>query len=75
MLDLYTREKVEEVQGCNYATRDEATRAIVTYIEAFYNCERRHSSIVYLLPQQYERQFYQKQGMNHNNSVKQSTKP
>ena len=36
MLDLYTREKVEEVQGCNYATREEATRAIVTYIEAFY---------------------------------------
>ena len=28
--------KVEEVHGCNYATREEATRAIVTYIEAFY---------------------------------------
>lgn len=40
--------KVEEVHGSNYAAREEATRAIVTYIEAFYNCGRRHSSIDYL---------------------------
>jgi putative transposase len=37
--------KVEEVHGQHYFTREEATRAIVTYLEAFYNCERRHSSI------------------------------
>ena len=66
--------KVEEVHGCNYATREEATRSIVTYIEAFYNCERRHSSIDYLSPRQFEKQFYEKRGMNKNNSVKQSTK-
>ena len=28
--------KVEEVHGHNYATREEATRAIATYIEVFY---------------------------------------
>ena len=66
--------KVEEVHGCNYATREETMRAIVTYIEAFYNCARRHSSIDNLSPRQYERQFYQKQGMHQNNSVKQLTK-
>ena len=37
--------KVEDVHGPNYVTREEATRAIVIYIEAFYNCERGHSSI------------------------------
>lgn len=66
--------KVEEVHGCNYATREEATRSIVTYIEAFYNCERRHSSIEYLSPRQFEKQFYEKRSMNQNKSVKQSTK-
>jgi putative transposase len=66
--------KVEEVHGRNYATREEATRAIVTYIEAFYNCERRHSSIDYLSPRQFEKQFYQQQNLNQIISVKQSTK-
>ena len=65
--------KVEEVHGRNYATREEATRAVVTYVEAFYNCERRHSSINYLSPRQFEKQFYEQQNLNQNNSVKQST--
>ena len=56
--------KVEEVHGCYYATREQATRAIVTYIEAFYNCERRHSSIDYLSPRQFEKHFYQQQNLN-----------
>jgi transposase InsO family protein len=66
--------KVEEVRGRNYATREEATRAIVIYIEAFYNCERRHSSIDYRSPRQFEKQFYDRQNLNQNNSVKQSMK-
>ena len=66
--------KVEEVHGRNYATREEATRAIVTYVEAFYNCERRHSSIDYLSPRQFEKQFYEQQNLNQIISVKQSTK-
>ena len=66
--------KVEEVHGCNYATREEATRAVVTYIEAFYNCERRHSSIDYLSPRQFEKQFYEQQNLNQIISVKQSMK-
>jgi putative transposase len=66
--------KVEEVPGQNYRTREEAARAIVTYVEAFYNCERRHSSIDYLSPRQSEKQFYEQQNLNQNNSVKQSMK-
>ena len=62
--------KVEEVHGRNYATREEATRAIVTYVEAFYNCERRHSSIDYLSPRQFEKQFYEQQNLNQIISVK-----
>jgi putative transposase len=66
--------KVEEVHGAHYATREEATRAIVTYIEAFYNCERRHSPIDYLSPRQFEKQFYEQQNLNQIISVKQSMK-
>ena len=66
--------KVEEVHGCNYSTREKATRAIVTYIEAFYNCERRHSSIDYLSPRQFEKQFYEQQNLNRIIPVKQSMK-
>jgi putative transposase len=65
--------KVEDVHGRNYATREDDTRAIVIYIETFYNCERRRSSIGYLSPRQFEKQFYQQQKLNQNNSVKQST--
>ena len=66
--------KVEEVHGRSYATREEATRAIVTYIETICNCERQHSSIDYLSPRQFEKQFYQQQNLNQTISVKQSTK-
>ena len=66
--------KVEEVHGPNYVTREEATRAIVIYLEAFYNCERGHSSIDYLSPRQFEKQFYELQKLNQIISVKQSTK-
>ena len=65
--------KVGDVHGRNFATREDATHAIVIYIEAFYNCARRHSSIGYLAPRQFEKQFYQQQNLNQNNSVKQST--
>lgn len=65
--------KVEDMHGHNFATREDATRAIVIFIKAFYNCERRHSSIGYLSPRQFEKQFYQQQNLNQNNSVKQST--
>ena len=48
--------KQELVYQKEFATREEARRAIFEYIEVFYNRKRRHSSLGYLSPVQYERQ-------------------
>jgi putative transposase len=37
-----------------YATRDEATQDIFEYIEVFYNRQRRHSTLGYHSPAEYE---------------------
>lgn len=49
--------KVEEVHGANYRTRQEARRAIFDYIHVFYNRKRRHSSLGYMSPYQYEKEY------------------
>jgi transposase InsO family protein len=41
----------------DWPTRDEARTAVFEYIEAWYNRERRHSSLGYLSPVAYERQL------------------
>lgn len=46
--------KVEQVNHDDYRTRAEARAAIFNYIEIFYNRKRRHSSIEYLSPVDYE---------------------
>lgn len=45
-----------ELSG-GYRTREEARRAIFEYIEMFYNRKRRHSSIGYLTPVEFETRF------------------
>ena len=47
--------KKELVHHEDYATRAEATGSIFEYIEAFYNRVRRHSSLEYVAPVEYER--------------------
>lgn len=47
--------KTELVHHEDYATRDEAKASIFEYIEAFYNRVRRHSSLGYVAPAEYER--------------------
>src|SRR5207302_9047356 len=47
--------KQELVHGADFATRAEARAAIVEYIEVFYNSKRRHSSLGYVSPAEYER--------------------
>lgn len=47
--------KTEHVYFCHYRTREEAKRSLFDYIEIYYNRERRHSSIGYLSPDQFER--------------------
>ena len=47
--------KLELVYESDWATRAEARPAIFEYLEAFYNRERRHSSLGYLSPVAFER--------------------
>jgi putative transposase len=47
--------KTELVYQTEFATREEARRAIFEYIEVFYNRERLHSGIEYLTPEQCEK--------------------
>jgi transposase InsO family protein len=46
--------KVELVYHRKYATRAEAMSSIFEYIEVFYNRRRRHSSLGYMSPEEYE---------------------
>ena len=47
--------KKELVHHEDYASRAQARASIVEYIEAFYNPKRRHSSLGYVSPAEYER--------------------
>jgi putative transposase len=50
--------KTELIAGCNYPSREQARRSIFEYIEVFYNRIRRHSSINYQSPVNFENAFY-----------------
>jgi transposase InsO family protein len=47
--------KMELVHEANFTTREQAQAALFEYIEVFYNRKRRHSSLGYLSPVEYER--------------------
>lgn len=51
----FGRMKVELTHGERYATREEAKASIFDYIEVFYNRVRRHSTLEYLTPDEFER--------------------
>jgi putative transposase len=42
-----------------FATRDQARAAIFEYLEVFYNRVRRHSSLGYVSPAEFERTYHQ----------------
>jgi len=48
--------KVELIFGATYFSRTDARRDIVDYIEMFYNSRRRHSTLSYLNPMEFEKQ-------------------
>ncbi len=52
--------KTELVYLSRFHTRAQAREAIFDYIEVFYNRQRRHSTLGYLSPAEFERQFYAK---------------
>jgi len=51
---FFGRLKSEWINHYRYLSRSEATQSIFYYIEIFYNRKRRHSSIDYVTPQEYE---------------------
>ena len=59
MESFFSRLKVELIYAENYRTVEEARAGIFEYIEMFYNRVRRHSSIGYVSPHEYEQQFEQ----------------
>ncbi len=46
--------KAEWLNGQSYQTREQARRDIVSYIEGFYNVTRRHSTLGYRSPREFE---------------------
>src|SRR5437764_7357357 len=55
MESFFASLKKELIHGADFATRAEARAAIFEYIEVFYNTKRRHSSLGYVSPAEYER--------------------
>jgi putative transposase len=51
--------KIERIRGRVYRPRDEARADVFDYIERFYNPKRRHSTLGYLSPVDFEKQAMQ----------------
>ena len=56
--------KTEHVYFENYGTREQAKRSIFEYIEVFYNRKRSHSTLGYLSPFEFEKQWEQQQNFS-----------
>lgn len=54
---LFSRYKAELLEGGAFTDVEEARMETFNYIEGYYNRIRRHSSLGYLSPEEYERQF------------------
>ena len=55
MESFFSSLKTEHTGNKTYRTRDEARMDVFDYIERFYNSKRRHSTIGYLSPMEFER--------------------
>jgi transposase InsO family protein len=51
--------KQELANRCHFATRQQARQEVFEYIEVWYNRQRRHSSLGYVSPVEFERQALQ----------------
>jgi len=54
MESFFSSLKIERIGNRIYRTRDEARSDVFDYIECFYNPKRRHSTIGYLSPMEFE---------------------
>src|SRR5690606_34508317 len=57
MESFYSRLKVELIYAENYASVDRLKSDMFEYIEVFYNRTRRHSTLGYVSPVDYERKY------------------
>ena len=64
MESFYHTLKTEHVYFEHYRTRQEAKQSIFEYIEVFYNRQRRHSTLGYLSPASFEKQWQQHSGLS-----------
>lgn len=55
MESFFSSLKTERTARKMYRTRDEARADVFDYIERFYNLKRRHSTIDYLSPMEFEK--------------------
>jgi transposase InsO family protein len=60
MESFFGRLKCEVAPGQMFATRDQARAELFEYLEVFYNRVRRHSSLGFLSPVEFERTYKQK---------------
>jgi putative transposase len=56
MESFFSSLKTERAARKTYRTRDEAKTDVFDYIERFYNPKRRHSTLGYLSPMEFEMQ-------------------
>jgi putative transposase len=56
MESFFSSLKTEHTGRKTYRTRDEAKADVFDYIECFYNQKRRHSTIGFMSPMEFERQ-------------------
>jgi putative transposase len=54
MESFFSSLKTERIAHKTYRTRDEAKADVFDYIERFYNTKRRHSTINYMSPMEFE---------------------
>jgi putative transposase len=52
--------KTEWIYFERYDNREQAMQSIFEYVEVFYNNQRRHSTVGYLSPVEFERRYYQR---------------
>jgi putative transposase len=59
MESFFSSLKIERIRGKVYRTRNQASADVFDYIERFYNKTRRHSTIGYVSPVDFEKQAMQ----------------
>ena len=56
---VFSTIETELLDRCRFATRAQASRTLIQYIDGFYNSRRMHSSLGYLSPVEYEQRHRQ----------------